>query len=68
LFSAGDVVVVDFPGVTGVKRPSVVLSSDEYHKVRPDLIVGLITSQTGGATESTDCELKDWASAGLRVK
>ena len=69
LFSAGDVVVIDFPGVTGVKRrPSVVLSSHEYHDARPDLIVGLITSQTAGATGPTDCELHDWASAGLRVK
>jgi mRNA interferase MazF len=30
---AGDVVTVDFPGVTGVKRrPAVVLSSSDYHQ------------------------------------
>jgi mRNA interferase MazF len=47
LFSPGDVVVLDFPGVTGVKRrPTVVLSSAVYHTSRPDVVVGLITSQT----------------------
>jgi mRNA interferase MazF len=30
--NAGDVIVVDFPGVTGIKRrPAVVLSSELYH-------------------------------------
>ena len=47
MFSPGDVVVLDFPGVTGVKRrPTVVLSSAVYHTSRPDVVVGLITSQT----------------------
>lgn len=42
-----DLVTVDFPGVTGVKRQSaVVLSSETYHSLRPDVIVGLITTQT----------------------
>jgi mRNA-degrading endonuclease toxin of MazEF toxin-antitoxin module len=32
LLKPGDVVVVDFPGVTGIKRrPAVVVSSDVYH-------------------------------------
>lgn len=60
-------VTVDFPGVTGVKRrPAVVLSSTTYHTIRPDVIVGLITSQTT-ALGATDYELQDWAAAGLRV-
>ena len=68
MFSPGDVVVVDFPGVTGVKRrPAVVLSSDVYHATRPDIIVGLITSQTAAALGPTDYALQDWAAAGLRV-
>jgi mRNA interferase MazF len=46
-FNPGDVVTVDFPGVTGVKRrPAVVLSSVTYHAIRTDVIVGLITTQT----------------------
>lgn len=59
--------LVDFPGVTGVKRrPTVVLSSGLYHAHRPDIVVGLITSRAI-ASGPTDCTLQDWASAGLRV-
>lgn len=66
-FNPGDVVTVDFPGVTGIKRrPAVVLSSATYHATRSDVIVGLITSQTT-ALGSTDYVLQDWAAAGLRV-
>jgi mRNA interferase MazF len=65
---AGDVVVADFPGVTGTKRrPAVVLSSTLYHTVRPDIILGLITSQTTSAIEATDYVLQDWQSTNLRV-
>lgn len=50
-FNLGDVVTVDFPGVTGVKRrPAVVLSLTKYHANRPDVIVGLIY-------DSGDCVL-----------
>jgi mRNA interferase MazF len=66
-FNPGDVVTVDFPGVTGIKRrPAVVLSSSTYHATRPDVIVGLITTQTT-ALGVTDYALQDWAAAGLRV-
>jgi mRNA interferase MazF len=63
----GDVVTVDFPGATGVKRrPAVVLSSATYHSNRPDVIIGLITSQKKGLG-ITDYVLQDWQAAGLRV-
>jgi len=66
-FNSGDVLTVDFPGVTGVKRrPVVVLSSVTYHQTRPDVIVGIITSRTTGLGE-TDYVLQDWETAGLRV-
>ena len=66
-FNPGDIVTVDFPGVKGMKRrPAVVLSSVKYHAIRPDTIVGLITTQTRGLGE-TDYELQDWRQAGLRV-
>jgi mRNA interferase MazF len=68
LLKPGDVVVVDFPGVTGIKRrPALVLSSDAYHSTRPDAILGLITSQIAGSIGPTDYALVDWAAAGLRV-
>lgn len=66
-FNPGDVVTVDFPGVTGIKRrPAIVLSSTTYNTIRPDVIVGLITTQTT-ALGATDYTLQDWATAGLRV-
>lgn len=66
-FNSGDVVTVDFPGVTGIKRrPAVVLSSKTYHSNRPDVVVGLITSQTKGLGV-TDYTLQDWQAAGLRT-
>ncbi len=68
MFDPGDVVVVDFPGVTGVKRlPAVVLSSTLYHAHRPDIVVGLITSQTAAALAPTDYVLQDGDEAGLRL-
>ena len=66
-FKSGDVVTVDFPAVTGIKRrPAVVLSSQTYHANRPDVIVGLITSQTKNLGV-TDYVLQDWQISGLRV-
>jgi mRNA interferase MazF len=68
VLNPGDLVSVDFPGVTGVKRhPTVILSSSTYHSIRPDIIVGLITSQAKGLG-ATDYILQDWAVAGLRVE
>lgn len=62
----GDVVTVDFPGATGVKRrPAVIVSTAVYHASRPDVILGLLTSQSGKASAPTDYLLQDWAAAGL---
>jgi len=66
-FNPRDIITVDFPGVTGIKRrPAVVLSSAIYHANRPDVIVGLITTQTT-MLGMTDYVLQDWQAAGLRV-
>lgn len=66
MLKPGDVVTVDFPGVTGVKRrPAVVVSTIEYHAHRPDVIVGVITSQVASAITPVDYLLQDWAAAGL---
>ena len=63
-----EVIWIDFPGVVQTKRrPAVILSSASYHSTRPDIIVGLVTSQTAKATAPTDHLLQDWQSAGLRV-
>ena len=64
---SGDIITVDFPAVTGVKRrPAVVLSSETYHANRPDVIIGIITTQTK-RLGVTDYALQDWQSSGLRV-
>lgn len=63
---SGDVVVVDFPGVTGIKRrPAVVVSSDEYHRLRRDMIIGTLTSQIPAGIGKFDWILGDWQSVGL---
>ena len=62
----GDVVTVDFPGATGLeRRPAVVVSSALYHAHRPDLVLGVLTSQIASATTPTDFLLQDWQAAGL---
>jgi mRNA interferase MazF len=62
----GDVVVGAFPGADATKvRPAVVLSTELYHRYRPDAIVGLITTQPPRELSPTDCELRDWRHAGL---
>jgi mRNA interferase MazF len=62
------VVTVDFPGATGIKRrPALVISTNLYHHTRPDVIIGVLTSQISGANPPTDYVLQDWAQAGLRL-
>lgn len=57
---------IDFPGVEGVKRrPAIVVSSSTYHQYRPDVIVGIVTSQIQQATAPTDYLVKDWVETGL---
>lgn len=62
----GDVVIGAFPGAQLTKtRPAVVLSTEEYHRNRPDVIVGIITTQAPQPWTPTDCALLDWKQAGL---
>ena len=62
----GDVVVVDFPGAQGVKRrPAVIISSATYLRERPDMIIGLLTTNVGAAVVSSDYLLAEWTLAGL---
>jgi hypothetical protein len=62
----GDIVIARFPGAVVTKaRPAVVVSSKEYHGLRPDCVLGLITSSLPSATTEFDHVLVDWAEAGL---
>ncbi|MBV9848478.1 MAG: type II toxin-antitoxin system PemK/MazF family toxin [Armatimonadetes bacterium] len=66
MFSPGDVVLVNFPGAVETKRrPGIVVSATLYQTHRPDVIVGLLTTQISRATTSTDYVLQDWTQAGL---
>jgi mRNA interferase MazF len=62
----GDVVIAPFPGAVKTKpRPVVVVSTALYHSVRPDLVLGLLTTDLASSTKPTDYVLQDWAAAGL---
>jgi mRNA interferase MazF len=54
-------------GATGTqRRPAVVVSRALYRQHRPDLVLGVLTSQVSRATPPLEYLLQDWASAGLR--
>ena len=64
---SADVIIADFPGVTGIKRrPAVVISTVDYHTVVGDVILGAVTTNLTIATTSTDHLIADWSEAGLR--
>jgi len=63
---SGTVVTAEFQGVVNTKRrPAVVVSSQTYHRERPDVILAVVTSQTNKTNASTDYVLQDWQAAGL---
>lgn len=67
-YQQGDIVIVDFPfseDDSSKTRPTVVVSTDEYHLGRSDLIVTAITSQSPPKPRPTDYELQDWLAEGL---
>lgn len=66
MIQPADVVTVDFPGAKGIKRrAAVVVSTHTYHTTRPDVVLGLLTSQTAEPAGPTDYLLQGWSAAGL---
>ena len=67
--SFGDVVLVPFPFTdhsASKKRPAVVVSSDAYHRHRPDVIVMALTSQIlRPAGAPGEALISNWQGAGL---
>ena len=64
----GDVVLVPFPFTdqsATIKRPAVVVSSDAYHRDRPDLILMAVTSQVRPAAGVGEIPVQRWKEAGL---
>jgi mRNA interferase MazF len=68
MIKPGDVVLADVVGATVTKRrPVVVVSSDDYHRERPDVILGVLTTRTKAAVAKSDYMLQDWRAAGLHA-
>ena len=64
----GDVIVVPFPFTDQSaikKRPAVVVSSEVYHRDRPDLILMALTSQVRPAPTVGEVAVTHWQAAGL---
>ena len=62
-----DVIIADFPRVTGIKRrPAVVISTAGYHTTVGDVILGAVTTNLTIATTPTDHVIANWTEAGLR--
>ena len=64
----GDVVLVPFPftdQTAAKRRPAVIVSSDAYHRERPDVIVVAVTSRTGNPASVGEVMIEDWREAGL---
>jgi mRNA interferase MazF len=64
----GDIIVVPFPFTdqsATKKRPAVVVSSDAYHRERPDIILMAITSQIRSAPTVGEVAVAQWQAAGL---
>jgi len=66
MLNPGDVVVVDVVKIRETKhRPAIVVSTEVYHKYKPDIIIGILTTQMEKSKSPTDYLLTDWKSAGL---
>ena len=67
-YSFGAVILVPFPftdQTASKRRPAVVVSSDGYNDVRPDIIVMAITSQLRRSDGNYECMVENWQEAGL---
>lgn len=67
-YSFGDIVLVPFPFTDQSaikKRPAVIISSDEYNRNRPDIILMAVTSQMRSADFYGDLPVNQWQQAGL---
>lgn len=68
IYEFGDVVLVPFPftnQTTQKKRPAVVVSSNSYNQLRPDVILIAVTSQISSQTQIGETIVGNWSSAGL---
>jgi mRNA interferase MazF len=67
-YEFGDIVLVPFPftdQTAGKKRPAVVVSSEGYHRERPDLVLMAVTSQVKPTASLGEVIVAQWEEAGL---
>jgi mRNA interferase MazF len=67
-YKFGDIVLVPFPFTdqSAVKRrPAVVISSQAYHRARPDIVIMAVTSQQPQTLSVGEVQVQDWREAGL---
>jgi mRNA interferase MazF len=67
-YEFGDTLLVPFPftdQTTTKKRPTIVVSSQNYHAVRSDLILIAVSSQVRLPLLFGEVEITDWQAAGL---
>jgi len=67
-YEFGDIVLIPFPftdQTTTKKRPAVVVSSADYHRNHPDIILMAITSQIKSSMAFGEVTLIQWEAAGL---
>lgn len=68
IYSRADVVLVVFPFTDFIgqkKRPALVVSSDDYNRGTPDLIIAQITGNVNAPPRPGDHHIADWQQAGL---
>ena len=66
-YRCGDVILVEVifsEGIGAKKRPALILSSDEYHKSRQEIIIAAITSNIRRMLLG-DSKIVEWKDAGL---
>lgn len=67
-YRRGDVVLVpmDFTDRSASKvRPAVVISSEEYNRTSPDVLIASITSNRNALPHPGDHRIREWKAAGL---
>ena len=64
----GDVVLVPFPFTSQAaskKRPAIVISSKQYNRTKPDVVIAAVTSQLRAMPKLGELPIKEWRTAGL---
>ncbi len=67
-YEFGEVVLIHFPFTDQTatkKRPAVIISSSDYHRERPDIILMAITSRIKPEAMFGEVTIRDWKASGL---